>query len=826
MSKELTKEQLEFLTHASKNHLLNFAEAINPSYDSQWFHEKIADTLEDALQCAIIKKKKRIILSVPPRMGKSQLASIYFPAWALGKYPYLKFIISTYGAELSEKHGKETRDLIDSQAYKMIFPNTTLVQDMKARANWQVGFINDKGVKDIRKGQYYAVGVGGAVTGYGGDCFTGETKILTENGYKRIDTLCKLQDKVLSYNHENNRLEWKNILGFAKRKKSNLLQIKTSNGSIIKCTPDHRIFIKDKGYIRASELEIGDRCISIQRDKKYTDINEMFSLSERVSEAQIRSRKNDKKSYGRCLLFSKLFKTTSCGKEQTEMYNLWKSCCKKDKKILRRQKLQKKLEEISAKGMFILSYIIHAIKLSIKNLFKIMFRKSTLIKNVRNWKFKLQTWNGSRYISERIQKNETEDNQKGQWSMSNLWKYIRSSMSSYRLQSKKQYNGELNNSMQSLSLHTPQEQEDSISSVERLGYKEYVYDIQVEDNHNFFAENTLVHNCIIIDDPHKDRAEAESETMRNAVWDYYRSTLYSRKEGEGVIIVIMQRWREDDLVGRLLEEDEKLREKGEPTEDWEVISLPAIADEDEFYKGELVRKEGESLWKTKFPLSVLESIKIQSGYYWASQYQQNPILAETAEFKKEMFKYYKDEDISFKNLRYYTLVDPAISQKKAADNTVVLTIAKEVGGHNIYRIREDAGKYTPQQTVDLIFMHYLQYHSDIWVETIAYQEALKFMIQEEQRKKQIYFYFNEIKSRSAKETRIRGLLGLYQTGVIWHRAGTDINYELELLSFPKGRRDDRIDCCAFMLQAFDSNPASSSVAKQYRPRWMGYGKKG
>lgn len=501
MSKELTKEQLEFLTHASKNHLLNFAEAINPSYDSQWFHEKIADTLEDALQCAIIKKKKRIILSVPPRMGKSQLASIYFPAWALGKYPYLKFIISTYGAELSEKHGKETRDLIDSQAYKMIFPNTTLVQDMKARANWQVGFINDKGVKDIRKGQYYAVGVGGAVTGYGGD-------------------------------------------------------------------------------------------------------------------------------------------------------------------------------------------------------------------------------------------------------------------------------------------------------------------------------------VIIIDDPHKDRAEAESETMRNAVWDYYRSTLYSRKEGEGVIIVIMQRWREDDLVGRLLEEDEKLREKGEPTEDWEVISLPAIADEDEFYKGELVRKEGESLWKTKFPLSVLESIKIQSGYYWASQYQQNPILAETAEFKKEMFKYYKDEDISFKNLRYYTLVDPAISQKKAADNTVVLTIAKEVGGHNIYRIREDAGKYTPQQTVDLIFMHYLQYHSDIWVETIAYQEALKFMIQEEQRKKQIYFYFNEIKSRSAKETRIRGLLGLYQTGVIWHRAGTDINYELELLSFPKGRRDDRIDCCAFMLQAFDSNPASSSVAKQYRPRWMGYGKKG
>jgi hypothetical protein len=63
--------------------------------------------------------------------------------------------------------------------------------------------------------------------------------------------------------------------------------------------------------------------------------------------------------------------------------------------------------------------------------------------------------------------------------------------------------------------------------------------------------------CIIIDDPHKDRAESESETMRKAVWDYYRSTLYSRLEGHGVIILIMQRWRQDDLVGMIMEEGTK-----------------------------------------------------------------------------------------------------------------------------------------------------------------------------------------------------------------------------------------------------------------------------
>lgn len=497
---ELTNEQIEFLTHAAKNKLLNFCETVNPRYESQWFHELIADHLEDALECAIKKKKKRLILSVPPRMGKSQEASIYFPAWALGKVPALKFIVSTYGAELAEKNGKETRDLIASDTYKMIFPNTSLMQDMKARANWLVESKNDKGVTSTAKGQYYATGIGGAVTGYGAD-------------------------------------------------------------------------------------------------------------------------------------------------------------------------------------------------------------------------------------------------------------------------------------------------------------------------------------IIIIDDPHKDRAEAESETMRKAVWDYYRSTLYSRKEGEGVIIIIMQRWRQDDLVGLLLEEDEKLREAGQPTEDWEVISLPAVAEEDEFYRGECVRKEGESLWPSKFPLTTLESIKQLSPYYWASQYQQNPILAETAEFKKDMFQYYEDDDIKYKNLRYYTLVDPAISQKKSADNAVVLTVAKEIGGPNIYRIREDAGKYTPQQLVDLIFLHNTEYRGDVWIETIAYQEALKYMVKSEQVKKEKYFVVHEIKSRSAKETRIRGLLGLYQNKIIWHKKGVDANYELELLSFPRGRRDDRIDCMAFLLQALEYNPSSSMFAKQYKPKWNGYGKK-
>lgn len=450
-------ERIAFVAKAAQNRLLNFAQFIDPKYETHWFHELIAEKLEDALEKVRRKEKVRIILTIPPRHGKSRLASNIFPAWALGKYPDIKFIITTYGAELSEKMGLATRDLINDEKYKVVFPNIELRPDVKAKAKW----MTNKG------GSFLGVGIGTALTGSGG-------------------------------------------------------------------------------------------------------------------------------------------------------------------------------------------------------------------------------------------------------------------------------------------------------------------------------------NVIICDDAHKDRAEAESETIRENVWEYYRSTLYSRLEGYGAVIIIMQRWHQDDLVGRLLAEADRLKGTDEPHDEWEVINFPAIAEQDEYDgKGNLLRKQGDALWPTKFPLPVLNNIRATTQVYnWSSQYQQDPILAENQEFKQHYFKYFNEEDLKGKYLRYYTLVDPAISQKKSADNSVVLTVAKEVNGPNFYRVREDAGHYTPQQLVDLIFVHQNEYGGTVHIETIAYQEALKYLVIEEQRKREKYFLVYEVKSRSAKEERIRGLLGLYQAGVIHHRQ-SDVEYERELLSFPRGRRDDR-----------------------------------
>jgi phage terminase large subunit-like protein len=108
---------------------------------------------------------------------------------------------------------------------------------------------------------------------------------------------------------------------------------------------------------------------------------------------------------------------------------------------------------------------------------------------------------------------------------------------------------------------------------------------------------------------------------------------------------------------------------------------------------------------------------------------------------------------------------------------------------------------------------------------VAYQEALKYLVQEEQKLKAKYFVIHEIKSSIGKEIRIRGLLGMYQNRVIFHRKGLDTSYELELLAFPRGRRDDRADCMAFLQTALDTHGSSGIIAKVYKPRWTGYGRK-
>jgi len=180
-------------------------------------------------------------------------------------------------------------------------------------------------------------------------------------------------------------------------------------------------------------------------------------------------------------------------------------------------------------------------------------------------------------------------------------------------------------------------------------------------------------DLIMVDDPVKSREEAESETYRDKCWDWFNDDLYTRLEPGGAIVLIMTRWHDDDIAGRLLKEMEEGGEK------WEVVSLPAIAEDAD----PLGRKKGQALCPERYDTEALEKLRKKLGAYsFAALFQQRPVPIEGALFKRDWFAG-KVIDEAPKNLQWARGYDLAVSQKTSADYTASFRCAFDKAG-NLY----------------------------------------------------------------------------------------------------------------------------------------------
>ncbi len=134
---------------------IKFVEKVWPTFISGAHHKRMAEAFERVAE----GKLKRLIINMPPRHTKSEFASYLLPAWFLGKFPHKKVIQTSHTAELAVGFGRKVRNLVDSEAYNEIFPSLSLQSDSKAAGRWNTS----------KGGDYFAIGVGGAVTGKGAD---------------------------------------------------------------------------------------------------------------------------------------------------------------------------------------------------------------------------------------------------------------------------------------------------------------------------------------------------------------------------------------------------------------------------------------------------------------------------------------------------------------------------------------------------------------------------------------------------------------------------------------------------------------------------------
>ena len=152
-------EQLEGMQDVTtrQNTFLEFIDHVYPGYKVGEHHKRLAQIFEDIAN----GKKKRVIVNIAPRHGKSELISYLAPAWFLGKYPHKKIIMASHTADLAVNFGRRVRNLVGSEAYRDIFPEVELQADSKSASRWGTNY----------NGEYFAIGVGGALAGRGADLF-------------------------------------------------------------------------------------------------------------------------------------------------------------------------------------------------------------------------------------------------------------------------------------------------------------------------------------------------------------------------------------------------------------------------------------------------------------------------------------------------------------------------------------------------------------------------------------------------------------------------------------------------------------------------------
>lgn len=141
----------------ARRKLIHFIKRRNPRYKAGWFHEVLCETLEEFSQDVIDEKEPRVLVEAPPRHGKSMAASEEFPAWHFGHAPWHQFIGISYSAPLAYRFSRRVQDIVDSDDYSLLFPETKMKEDYTAVDEWGT----------TKGGVYVAAGVGGPISGKG-----------------------------------------------------------------------------------------------------------------------------------------------------------------------------------------------------------------------------------------------------------------------------------------------------------------------------------------------------------------------------------------------------------------------------------------------------------------------------------------------------------------------------------------------------------------------------------------------------------------------------------------------------------------------------------
>lgn len=299
------------------------------------------------------------------------------------------------------------------------------------------------------------------------------------------------------------------------------------------------------------------------------------------------------------------------------------------------------------------------------------------------------------------------------------------------------------------------------------------------------------YDLIIMDDlVNRDMINTPEQIQKTIL--FYKDAL-DLLEPNGKMIIIGTRWHQADLYGWIMD-----KENSEQVwKNFEVFFRKA-------YTGNLETGEDfQAVFPQKFTREYLQNLKMEKGpYEFNTQYQNEVINREDAKFKEDWFQVVLEDELKWRNIQYYTMVDPAIGQLKTSDKTAIVTIG--VDEFNNWFVRNIIyGRMLPNEIIANIFANWEVYHPrKVGVEMVAFQKSLRYALTDEMRRRNIFLPLEELKASSSKRERIDGLIPRYANNSIFHLQTCPYRdiLEEELLWYPNGKHDDIIDALAYGLQ--------------------------
>jgi predicted phage terminase large subunit-like protein len=281
-------------------------------------------------------------------------------------------------------------------------------------------------------------------------------------------------------------------------------------------------------------------------------------------------------------------------------------------------------------------------------------------------------------------------------------------------------------------------------------------------------------DILLIDDPIKGRADADSEAERERIWRWYGSTAYTRLQPGGAVILIATRWHEDDLIGRCLQQDH---------ENWTHIDLPAIDD------------QGEALWPEWYPLEALEQIRSTlSPRDWAALYMGNPQPETGTYFQREWFRRYDEAPE-----RMWTYISTDFGVSVDGDYTELAVWGVDADD-NLYALDWWSGQATADVWIDALLDLVVKWKPfTVWNEAGVIRRSIEPFLAKRSRERNVYPHLEWITRTADKLAMAQGFRGRCSMGKVYFPqdpwAERVIN---QCVGFPAGKHDDAVDACALI----------------------------